>query len=868
MPRSFAIFAAGLFAALLTACTTPAPPTEPPFTGTWTGQLPIGPAHTRTFTVQLHERNDLSLMGYMPGGTSYSTIPGGVRFGDNIILVFELKDAGLTRTILLSGSVAGDTLTGTASDDAVSISVTWTRSPGPYDERRLIFIDAAGSGDDPTEIAVVLDGAGALLSGGYVGASCDFMSCGGDVTGFSETPAGALTINMENGGSCSGAGTITATFDATRKFYDGNWSHTDDGGCGGAVNAGTLIGGRDMGTNSGDAASILASLGVLADDLEAGAVFAAPYAPVADSYLHYGMTKALFLAEQNSEVAAHAGANVDFGNFKSLRTVAPVGINPLLSAMPIVAFKDLRSDAGGIYREVDAQTPGGGGLNFISNASGAWCLTGNQVGEFDLPFPYALGAEHLLVPAGSGPTAGTLYLSLGGWGAHFGPLTGHLEGNGKADMFAHYVAATTDLTELENAVGGTLGVCEVDLVWSGTDELCGFWGGLSGDIIRDRIFRYFAPYDGEVLEITYEERPRPPGAEDTHYFDNVPHWSMRIAFDGGLTFRIGHLGQITGAVKAGLIAATGTDPDSYTPSAAPGDSDYCPPSPGRCTVDVLGGASFRIAAGDEIAKAQTDAAEVPDHDGYFRGQIGPSIAPWGAVEFFMSEEPDNAGSADVCAYQYLPAAKQAAMATLMTADMNNPSSLRYAETGFVRPWKFRAEAELCNNGGFIFRDGNDFSSIHAQFGGWYERPEPGATADEHFTIARIHKSAGAYDPSLYDVKIGTAEKTDFLVARARTDGAPMTWNIPGAGPTPVWYPTGEVLKLTPTSFVAKWREISDPAPGITLYQRAALELDPGSGLKIKWGALSLSLAGAIAPVLAPGEACNDVDVLCYGRERP
>ena len=111
-------------------------------------------------------------------------------------------------------------------------------------------------------------------------------------------------------------------------------------------------------------------------------------------------------------------------------------------------------------------------------------------------------------------------------------------------------------------------------------------------------------------------------------------------------------------------------------------------------------------------------------------------------------------------------------------------------------------------------------------------------------------------------------KHDFLVARARTDGAAMTWMIPGAGPTPVFYTAGEILELTPTSFVAKWREIGDPLPGTTLYQRASYELDPATGLKIKWGALSLSLAGAVAPVLAPGEACNDTDVLCYGHDRP
>ena len=273
----------------------------------------------------------------------------------------------------------------------------------------------------------MLDGSGVLVSGGFAGAGCNLIECGGGVTSFSETAAGALTIGVETAGACSGTGIISATFDAATKFYSGSWRHTDDGGCGGATTGGALVGGRDMGTQSDHAASVIASLGTLADDLEAGASFAAPYAPVSGSYRHFGETTAQFLAARNAEVAAHSGIQIEFGMVKSLRTVVPLGLNPFLSATPIVAFHDRRSDASGTYRDVAAQTPGEGAFNYIGDdGAGAWRLTGNQVGAFDLPFVYTPAAKRLLVPVGSGATAGTLHLSLGGWGAHFGPLTGHL----------------------------------------------------------------------------------------------------------------------------------------------------------------------------------------------------------------------------------------------------------------------------------------------------------------------------------------------------------------------------------------------------------------------------------------------------------
>jgi hypothetical protein len=853
--------ACAILLAVLTACSPPPAPTEAPFTGVWVGPLPVSATEQRIFAVVLHERAGRELMGHLLGGTSQRALLGALRSGDRALFVFDMKDGGLAPGIVLSGLVSGDTLTGAALLESGSYPVAWTRRADPLEARNFVFAPSM-SGGEPAELAIVQDATGALVAGNFTSPDCGFIACGGAVSAFSETADGALTISLETDGPCAGPATITAAFDAAASLYSGAWTHTDAGSCRAKTSGGALIGARAMGARSTDVASVLANLGRLADDLQAGAAFAAPHPSVSDAYLHFGVTGADFLAARNAEAGDHPGARVQFYNFNSVRTRAPIGLHPLLPSAFAVSFADTRQDSAGRYRDIDANSPAQSGYHYLTEESGAWRLFGNQTGAFELPFAYTVGAERLIVP--TAVSGQPLSLSLGGWGAHFGPLTGHLEGNAKADMFAQFAGSAADLTELVNAPGGAPGVCDIGLIWSGAGEICGVYGGLSGELIRARIFTYRAPYDGTVTEINYQERPRPASAPETHYFDNVPHWEVRVAFPGGLSIRFSHLGQITGAVRAGLIAATGIDPDAYSPSSIVGAPDYCPPSPARCDVNVLGGGAFTISAHDEIARAQTDAAPIPGHPGYYRGQIGPSISPWSQVEFFMHEQLGHSG-ADVCAYQYLPAATRSALAAALTADMLNPQSLRYAENEFVRPWKYRAEAELCNNGGYLRRDERDFSSIHAQLGGWYERPEPGTTADEQFSIVRIHQSAGAYSPSLYDVRLGTTQPSEFLVGRRRTDGAPYVWTVAGLGAVVEHYPAGEVLELTASTFVVKWREIGPS--DITLYQRAAYELDAATGLRIAWGPLATSLAAAAPPVLAPGAPCDDAAILCYNHTR-
>jgi len=799
-------------------------------------------------------------MGYVLGGTSRRVISSGVRSGDDAVLVFEMKDRGLARTITLRGRISGDTLVGSASVGSDTYPVTWARRrTGPLLERSFVFLDP-GDSDKLTEFAIVQDESGTLVAGGFTGENCAFITCSGGVNAVSEAPGGDLTIVLEGDGACRGDGTLNATFDASSKQYTGAWTYTNAAGCGSVMSAGALIGARAMGTRSDHVASVLGNLGQLADDLEAGATFGAPYAPLSDAYLHFGETAAAFLAARNIEVAAHPSPSVDFSSFATMRTLAPVGLHSILPSTPMVTFSDTRSDPTGTYRSAAAGTPGQSGLYYIAQDSGAWRLSGNQIGEFDLPFAYTIGTDGLLVPT----SGADLHLSLGGWGAHFSPLTGHTIGDTKANLMAHFVNSAADLIELSNGTGGTPGACDIALASLDVGEVCGVYGGLAGELIRSRIFSYRAPYAGTVTEILYEERPR--AALEQRYFDNVPHWSVRIAFEGGLTISFVHLGQLTGAVKDGLFDSKLIDSDTYAPSSDAGDSDYCPPSPRRCRVDVLGGETFSIAANDPIGKAQTDAALItgyPAFRGYYRAQLGPSIAPWSQVEFSV-DDVTVVPTAVVCAYQYLPAAKQAALAAAMTADMLNPQSLRYTYPSAI-PWKFRAEAELCNNGGYMLRNETDFSSIHSQLGGWYERPAPGVTANEIFAIAGIHQRAGAYQQALYQDIAGTTRPTEYLVTRQRTDRAAFVWRSAGGDDVTEHYPAGELLEFTPSSFAVIWRELGDRKE--KLFQRAVYVID-ASGLKIQWGDFATTLAAAPLPMLTPEAPCNDTTTLCYNHTHP
>jgi hypothetical protein len=348
-----AIVGFGLVALLGSAGLAAKPPMPPGknVTGTWTGELgAVGAA--RTYTLQLHRRSGGKLMGYVLGGTFARTVTSGYQSpAGDVSFEVELADPGLVRTFLITGTVSGNSLVGTADDGSGATAIHWKRVPSELAERRFLFAESAGGGE-PTgllELSVVRrQGSGKLVGGGFVGRDgCGFLGCGGGVTSFSESVDGSgnevIEIGVETAGSCPGTGSLEATFEATSGFYAGGFLFTDCNG----PRSGSLIGAKGTRTTSRHAARVLTTFARLADDLEAGATFSAPYAPFSPAYLYLGETLADRLAELNDQVSTYSAIDVVFSRFRSLHTVAEPDLLPELFAPLGVDFHDHRSGVTG-----------------------------------------------------------------------------------------------------------------------------------------------------------------------------------------------------------------------------------------------------------------------------------------------------------------------------------------------------------------------------------------------------------------------------------------------------------------------------------------------------------------------------------------
>jgi hypothetical protein len=295
-----------------------------------------------------------------------------------------------------------------------------------------------------------------------------------------------------------------------------------------------------------------------------------------------------------------------------------------------------------------------------------------------------------------------------------------------------------------------------------------------------------------------------------------------------------HVARIAPSLRDDVLAATGFDTDTFA---------------GPEGTELLDGVTIPVVAGDELCHPQVFATPVPGHPGYFGGG-GAFDRPWAQMEFFVTA-PLGPTSTDVCVFAHLPTALQATLQGLVDADVTNPASQRFRLT--PKRWEWAAEGRLC---AAYSDDPDDFSSIHAKLGGWFERPEPGTTANELFAIVPIQKGVAAYDPLLY-----SSPAVEHLVTRRRVSGA-YSWVVPGVGVVMPFYPSGEVVTETASTLLIRWRLDGVANP---VFQRAAFLLDE-DGLKIKWGNYATTEAAAIAPVLLPGEPCDDTTVMCYDHE--
>ena len=784
----------------------------PGVTGTWTGELTIG-GTSRKFTLQLHERAAGEVMGYVAGGTNFRTVTGGQISGDNLSLAVELADPILTRTFAIAAVVGPTTLTGTADNGGGPQPIAWSRVNKPLHERRFLF--AIPSGGEPlglTELSVVLDNPGNLVSGGFVGVDdCDLFACGGGVTSFSEV-GDTITIGLESGGGCAMTGTLTATFDGTTKFYSGDYSVDH---CGMVTN-GFLIGAKNTRTRTDHASKVLATFGQLADDLEAEIAFSAPYAPFHPDYMHMGELLSDRLAELNAQVAGYNAIEVDFSRFRNIATVAEPDILPDLKQPFGVDFHDRRTgepDGGGpveVFRDVDTRS-GADELKYLTKKGNKWVIYGNQI-IHDLPFSgYTLAADHVVLPT----AGGDIYMSIGPWGAHVGPHTGHSEGNAKADWMGQYAWSLDQLTVLAGDDGD--GICE-------TGETC----GLSAADLEARIVDYTAPADNfEITDVRLESLA-PPG----FYYGTQEHWTIRASV-GPYLYGFVHIREISSELRDLMMAAGYTDPWTVH---APSDN-------------LVTGDAIVLNKGDPIASPQTVAAELPGHPGYYGGGGPIPESPWQQIEFFTY---NGAAGREESFYTWLPTALEVQLADMLEASGLNPGVFRYNQP-FLTESRWKAEMALSN---VDWMDREDYSSLFSALGGWWENPGGGgcpvpAFCDELFSIYPIAKDTAFYDPGLYhtpDVAYLTISRDNLGIERFGEVISPVE-------PDPV---SG--------SMVIRWEDFGG---GFYGFQGISYRLNPADRrLKIAWGPVE-ALEGAVIPPLVPLDAdpCDGVTTTCHNHDR-
>ncbi len=428
----------------------------------------------------------------------------------------------------------------------------------------------------------------------------------------------------------------------------------------------------------------------------------------------------------------------------------------------------------------------------------------------DIPFNYSLGTDHIAIHT----PGGVITISIGAWGAHTQPHTGHPEGNSKADWQGFFAARYDELTELE---GDGDGICQ-------RLEVC----GLHSSEIDNRILEYVAP-DAHLKVISVKAE----GIEDTYGSDLAWAIETKLCNYG---YGFGHVGHIAKDLRDKMVAAGYTDPWTVT----------------GLTENLITGDPIFLAKDDSIGIPQIAAWEIPGHPGYYMANA--SLPPTATIEF-----PTHHANIEPF-YRFLPTDLQDQLRDIMYADARNPDSFRFGQTWLV-DWLWKAEMDLWT---VAYTDNNDFSSIYKRLGNWWEMASgctPGTTlCDEVFSIFPILKSTPFYEAALYD-----SPAVSYLVHHRQADI--------DVGRGFKHYEWGEVIEpanpddLSGTMII-KWRldhGMNPPVIQTASYQAASYQLYPDDRLlKIRWSNRVSDRAMVVTPSIPTGtEICDGVELTCH-----
>jgi hypothetical protein len=784
-----------------------------------------------TLATVWHTRADgTRLLAASLGSLDGRVVDGALLTGRSVTFTLRERVGATSRDLAFTGRWNGHRMAGTLTGPSGTGRLVLRMATTPIVERGLIFAetDASGNPVAAAEVSVVIDSGGALVTGRFAnegGGPCAGFGCSGDVVAFRERTSGRLTVRLRSDDTCPIETEIAVRFDVAPRLYAGTFSATDCTG----VRSGTLIAARTAGTNSGHASEMLGALGALADDLEREAPLATPHPTFSPRYLHGSRTLDDLLAGYGDERRLYSDRQASFTAIHSIRTIPdPLALPgfPIRTGVSLAEVREGTPRAGGPReRYVDTErVPAPRRLSVWGEDAGRWVVTGDQF-SMDLPFPYVVTDRALEVAT----PVGTVWVSPGAFGAHNGPHTGHVFGDGKANFIGYLSDGDAEMVDLGNGNG----IREPGELW-------GYYGGLGGERVRNRTPIYVAPAAATLHEVFY--RSAPTGV----YFDNVPQWAVTLEFANGARLYLDHLGSIAPTLRSRILSELGIDLAAY--AGPPG-------------VVVPSGSGFGIGAGEALARPQVMAQPIPGHPGYFAGP-GPGYGvPWAQMEFKIFIEFGK-DMGDSCVYEQIPRASHEGAQRVMDAQMADPSSIRYRSIQLER-WLWAAEGRACMT---YSEFPNDFSSLDTGFGGWFEQERPGLSSDEVVAFVRIARDTASYDPLLYD-----AANIGYLFRRQRAFGVPMDWVMPNGSVVRPFYPAGELLERTDAAFLIKWRDIGyrdasgTPRP---VYQWASYVLN-ADGLKIAFGPfLDVPTAGG-PPGVSASTPCNGATVVCFDHvERP
>ena len=387
-------------------------PTPSDLSGSWLGEFDFD-GTPRWIALQLEQRGDGRLFGYILGGTGDRSILSGSYAPPQLDLHLEFESPAGVSQILLTGTVAHGLATLTASGDISTQLVELTKTGQELTERRWMVVDTIGENLRTVEIAAAFWPGGALAAGGWVGKDdCTYWGCDGGLTSFSESGA-TIQIGLETAGGCSDGSSLEMTFEPSVGIYQGTFVLHD---CS-STRSGPLFSTPTTGTTSIHVAEILTALGTVADQLESNTAFSLPHDVIPAGYLSNGKDAATLIGELNAEQLAYDDRLVELRRVNLVYTIEDPKTFPGLVPGFGIHFEQIRSGVpvaagsaqGLAARETYLDTSDDPfaatvlqDLRGFAEVSGSQQMMGDQQPMLDLPFDYSIGSEGLEVPTPQG----------------------------------------------------------------------------------------------------------------------------------------------------------------------------------------------------------------------------------------------------------------------------------------------------------------------------------------------------------------------------------------------------------------------------------------------------------------------------------